>query len=1305
MHSGNRMLVKEWRCGPLRDGRRHYGRIPTGGRVNERRCRNIKNELHSQRCEVALCAAASPGFLTPPLLTAAISKSKDIDDLLSICDRNWNALNHIHVSAALSAAVKLPGTQRAAASPLLDSLERRFLYTLSESTIREVANVVWSLAKLGRPVPHALLSAILLAQQRHDLLSTASPQALANILWALAKWQTRGPGQLLLLLLEHCCTLLPVFRPQDTANVLWALGRLNQSTGPLPSLPAALLPDLLSTATKQAAGMTSQGLATSVWACHRLRQSHAAFLHASATAFRAQLPTASPTDVALLTASLAGLRFRCPILLRAIAELCCRQACESNGGPMDTDLIGAAADAASWSPFCRQRVLWAFATLKFRHPAAVRALLLGAPSKEDTDAGGDASAVWDWSWEPGRLGGGDGEYDDIEGGSCNISGSDIGYCRASVGDPNGRKVALGASTLIWCLARLGCGRSAGYEQSVVIAAAERLWAARDTAALSHAAIAAWGLEQLGLPQDRMLDLARMRLLQALEHINTPSMNSLAKAPRNGIVDSGNPGEHTQDDVDRNGGCSATATTGDGLHLTAGDLDAAVMVLWCMARQGSRPVTGGIHPVRTSGDGARHTTAQDAGGMMTAMAASSHLLDTFSRVAPRLLHRLSIRQIPLVCSAYVQMGRNDAEVLGAVAELLMGRLPASGSRCRDAPRGPQPESRIGDKAQPWSGGDSDSVLEEEEEEGEEGEEETGEGNTSPQRGDGEELSEDEVEQDDWEYDEYDMFWHLGTAANDIDVGSSSPRDESRSKNSSRSSSGSANKRRGGPVLLSRFPRNGLAMVLWALASAGYASPQLMQRAAAEVMLLFPRLPVAAAPACVENNPAPASQATNAGLPPQPVGAAVSRWAALILWAFAASDCYNAGLYDNLLSYVIRKVPRLGPGRVAVVLWACAVAGHYRRDVLEALCRALREDLRALPPASFTQANWAIAHLSAGLCLSWRGPAASHLTSLAPHLTRHQAAVILWTLAVQQLVLASQDRKKFTAAIDLLLAKLTAPQPSETLLSDSELAGEWTAADDTSLTHGRGGAAVALECQGHSSHRDRDSNRDPRQSMEPSSLEPGVALITAEALALLLASPHAAVRARVNAHLTASTTEPSPLPLQRQSPPILPVSLRTAIDGTERPATSTAPPSVSKGGGEGTAGWDTRSDHDLSTAQTDPTGLAMTHGSIMAQLAATWQHALRRRHPHQAAVAEAARQLGYSPRLLRTHGSFPLALPSALELPDAVPAPTVLLLADRSDFATNIVGQPLGLLFTTVQLLRVSLCRTVPLSFGLRAWPSS
>ncbi|EFJ40185.1 hypothetical protein VOLCADRAFT_120035, partial [Volvox carteri f. nagariensis] len=1264
------------------------------------------------------------------LLTAAISRSKGVDDLSFTCKNNWDALNHIHISAALSAAVKLPGTRTAASAPLLDSLAVRFAQTLPDATIREVATVLWSLAKLGRPAPHALLSHILAAQQRGFMLRTASPQAIANMLWALATWRTREPEPLLSLVLEQCYRALPAFQPQDTANVLWALARLNHSGEPLP-LPPPLLPDLLAVAATQASAMTPQGLANSVWACHRLRHRHAALLRAAAVAFHTQLPAASPTDIALMTASLAHLHFRCPALLRAVAERCCGSG--SNWGPPDTAQWTIAPDGVrgsregSWSPLSRQRLLWAFATLRFRHPAAVRALLLGtrglqdAKEKEEerveeSDLLGGAG-----SWEPGGSESGDEEGGDGCGGGGGGSG------------------AMTASSLIWCLAKLGCGSIAGPEQRLVLAAAERLWAVRESVALHHAAMAAWGLEQLGLRQQRLLKLACARLQEALER----SYTSQSRTSHSSASASTSPFPHGTAS-----GTSPSPGPGPGVSSDGGlspeDLDAAVMVLWCLGRRG--PLTA---PEAVAGAAEAAAAAAEAAA---AAAAETRILDFFSSAGPRLLPRLSARQLPRVCCAYVQLGRSDGGVLGVAAELLMGAAAGGGSGCSGSGTAAAAAAEV-------------AVGADEDEAGGEGEERCAGVSGSPVRlqaglGDDGFGSEYDYRGAQWGLsgegaDEGELVWDLEGEQEEAQEAGAAGFSRNGGSSSSSSSGRSGAVRGGcGCGLLDRLPRNGLAMALWALASSGFASPQLMQRAATRVVgELFPQLPPVAA-AAAANVEAPAEVPAAAGstgcvvgaaaaaafgrqmvaggaergrpTPPTPqppaagrpsVGA--SRWAALILWAFAASDCYNAVLYDHLLSYVIRRVSRLGPGRVAMVLWSCAVAGHYRRDVLESLCGALREDIRVLPPASFTQANWAVAHLSAGLCMSWRGPATSHLAALCPQLTPHQAAVLLWSLAVQQLVRATQDKRKFAAAVDLLLAQLGSAvvgTKSEVQLGGPVGSGDWEgdagAAASRELSRGVpsgvgegkvGGAVVEALDRGLEPCLDLERDLDsPGDRIQAGScpLDPGVALIAAEALALLLASPHQRVRQRVEAYLahcggaTPALLLPSHIP--PTSPPAPdpgPPAYGTAAPGADGNSTTEA--------GSWSGGWSAgRSGMQAPVPTSTSCSAIGTGGLLVSQLAAAWQHALQRRHPQQAAVAAAARQLGYSPRLLRTHGSFPLALPCAVELPDTAPGPVVVLLADESDFATNVVGQPLGPLFTTVQLLRVRHLRHLLLAAGVR-----
>jgi hypothetical protein len=416
---------------------------------------------------------------------------------------------------------------------------------------------------------------------------------------------------------------------------------------------------------------------------------------------------------------------------------------------------------------------------------------------------------------------------------------------------------------------------------------------------------------------------------------------------------------------------------------------------------------------------------------------------------------------------------------------------------------------------------------------------------------------------------------------------------------------------------------------------------------------------------------------------------------------------------------------------------------------------------------------MAHLTAGLCTAWRGTTGANLAAVAPSLTRYQAAVLLWSLAVQQLVLAAQDRRSFTAAVDLLVARLEAgspgegqappprpsspppppplPPPPPSPPPPQQQQQQQPQRQDAAPADPWVGAEGAEGAEG--------LDDDATGSAQAASLEPAVSLIAAEALALLLASPYRSVRLKAQARLRgpssarplgrqqgalqalhpgaarapspplpAPPTHPSQLqvpspphpPLEPQSPHPQPAHIADRATGPEAPPDSSRGPGLRAGEvamPEAVAPAESPlAATAVTSAATALTGAATAAGSapaeaggssdgdgdgtdgsaglgsvglspLAAELAAAWQRALRRRHPQQASVAAAAKELGYSPRLLRTHGSFPLALPSAVELPDAAPHPAVLLLAGRSDFAVNEVGQPLGPLFTTVQLLKV------------------
>ena len=473
------------------------------------------------------------------------------------------------------------------------------------------------------------------------------------------------------------------------------------------------------------------------------------------------------------------------------------------------------------------------------------------------------------------------------------------------------------------------------------------------------------------------------------------------------------------------------------------------------------------------------------------------------------------------------------------------------------------------------------------------------------------------------------------------------------------------------------------------------------------------------------------------------------------------------------YAVRlQVSRLGPGRVAVVLWACAVAGHYQREALERLCAALQHtggssttttttttggsstnsadtdtatgaggggrssrgtegELR-LPPASFTQGHWAVAHLTAGVALAWRGPSAAELRALAPRLNRHQAAVLLWSLAVQQLVLAGAGGgRRFAACLRAVLRRLAAPprrdgEEAREVGEDGGVEGggggsggggsgvgaAWAAEaraawqqEDAATPHSGGSSSSSSGSSGSNSSSSGQTGGSATAPAAPVAvtgppLEAGVALIVAEAVALLLASPYTQVRAEAEAFL--------------QGP-------GGPRRGTQRPGQAPEMAGEGAAGGRKRSGREGRQNHQHQH-QEQWQRQQEQHEALVEQLRGCWQRAQRRRHPLQEAVAVAARQLGYAPRLLRTHPVFPLGLPAAVELTDVATAEgssvsggsgggggtggrrAVLLLAERSDFATNDSGQPLGPLFTTVQLLQVGAwCgrRTVCVWMGLAA----
>lgn len=908
-------------------------------------------------------------------LTAWIARSESVQRLLRTCEQNLGVLNHIHVSAALSKAVELGGLHLPEHSTYLSCVLERFAHVLDRATVREVSNVLWALAKLGVPAPDSLLRGVLTQPQA---LSGAQPRSLANIMWALGTWGTSGPEGLLQQLLELSSKQLPSFNPQDTSNVLWALARLEPDThagtrAPTPHTPstaaapavAPFLPSLIRRALDHADALAPPGLAMAVWACKRLQRRDGDFLRAASRSFLRQLECAAPGSMVLMLHSLAGLRWCDRQLFRAAARRCNRGLLSGLGRVQQLKL------------------LWAYASVEMSPgPEVLRDMVQLLAWPEGTG-----------EWEPGGRG-----------------RRATGGRSSSVWDGD----TLSASTFVWGLGNLvgerpesggdgsidegmtGKGRSSRQHQQADLDLARG--AALDAAAailrhapgpagqgtpLGHLASAAWGLEHLGLGATEeaalVLQQAAARLREALDA--APSSPAAADG---GAVGAGQQAlaSAPASPAGRRAVSPAGGAPWQPLPVSQGDLESAVMVLWCMGRQ-AKSIAGGGSSVEEEGEEepvvAPEASSANAAGASEVFAA---VLAGFSRLALSLVPYLSAKQLPLVCRAYVQLGCSDPRLFGAVVELLL--------------------SPVGE------GGRADS--------------------TAKRRGAGAGAEDPATSVPAGKLgvpvthaDRMDVYDNEGWVVEIVRKGPAGA--HSAAATTALASGGGAARRSALPadasqLFMSRLPRNSLAITLWALASAGHTPPELLTRAASVVAQQFPWPPPSAQQQQQQaTSPAGANRTQNQ--PQQlrlPHHAGVTskgpRWAALLLWSFAAANAYSPALYDALLGHVVYgaqgqkgqrqgqgtqgqgqkghaheqgqeqeqgpgpqpqdpgaqevvQVPELQPGAaagrmgrlspdlVSMALWACAVAGHYRREPLERLCAALQAGLGAQSPASLAQ----------------------------------------------------------------------------------------------------------------------------------------------------------------------------------------------------------------------------------------------------------------------------------------------------------------------------------------------------------------
>ena len=237
------------------------------------------------------------GRVDPPLLTAWLKRATSPEQLLQLVQQHAADLNHIHVSAAYTQAVRVcepcaAGEQQrpsATAQQLLSELHRVAVRVQRQCGARELSNIIWSCGRLSSPATVQQLLPVFL---QACSVRQPVPQDVANVLWAAANLQLQLTAAELQQLLGRCAAVLPDAAPQALSNTLWAVAAMGQQV-PQQQLQrflgrfAAVLPDA-----------TPQDVSNTLWAVATMgQQVPQQQLQRLLDRFVALLPNSSPQHV------------------------------------------------------------------------------------------------------------------------------------------------------------------------------------------------------------------------------------------------------------------------------------------------------------------------------------------------------------------------------------------------------------------------------------------------------------------------------------------------------------------------------------------------------------------------------------------------------------------------------------------------------------------------------------------------------------------------------------------------------------------------------------------------------------------------------------------------------------------------------------------------------------------------------------------------------------------------------------------------------------------------------------------------
>jgi len=223
-------------------------------------------------CDVDLLQSFVPGRgrgrvarIPASVITTRLKESRTVGELLGHFKTHAARLNHRHVSATFTHLAKVAdgGVRKwPRLQGKLPMIIQGALVALPNCGGRELANILWSLAKLHYNPGDAFLSAMV--EEAASKLDDFKPQELANTLWALAKLEYNPGDKFLGAMVKASKAKLRWFNSQELANTLWALARSEYDPGD------DFLSAWVEAAEAKLPSFTPQALANSLWAFAKL---------------------------------------------------------------------------------------------------------------------------------------------------------------------------------------------------------------------------------------------------------------------------------------------------------------------------------------------------------------------------------------------------------------------------------------------------------------------------------------------------------------------------------------------------------------------------------------------------------------------------------------------------------------------------------------------------------------------------------------------------------------------------------------------------------------------------------------------------------------------------------------------------------------------------------------------------------------------------------------------------------------------------------------------------------------------------